>query len=99
MKQERLLAVTLVMAGMVWVSSALAEGNDPLAAYVYNAPPNSWYAAKVKPKVDMQAKLRIAPSPPPAVKPPVVEKRDTPVAKRLDPPRALPFWGEVPAKK
>ena len=98
MKSPALLSVILSLVSFSATSMALAEGAavDPMAAYSYQAPANSWYAAKIKPKFAMRAKVREAQ--PAAVTPPV-DPMNTPVARNIDPPRALPFWSEIPVAK
>lgn len=93
MKSRVLLASLLMVAATL----ATAENTDPLMeAYRYTAPANSWYAAKIKPKMAMRAKVR-AETPPPV---PVDESMTrSPVAKSPVPPRALPFWKDLPASK
>lgn len=99
MKLPALLTAILFVASFSAASIALAEGTavDPMAAYSYQAPANSWYAAKIKPKFAIRAKVREE-QPAAVVVTPPVDPMNTPVARNIDPPRALPFWHEIPAK-
>ncbi len=71
---------------------------DPMAAYIYDIPANSWYAAKIKPKMKAQAEARSGQAytpPPPA---PDADIANSPIARKPEPMRALPFWEDMPAK-
>ncbi|QTR51127.1 hypothetical protein [Candidatus Thiothrix anitrata] len=97
MKSSLLFAPILLVAGLGAVTNVLAQETavDPMAAYRYQAPANSWYAAKIKPKFAVRAKAREE-QPAAAVTPPA-DPMNTPAARNIDPPRALPFWREIPA--
>ena len=99
MKKEIALAgmLAFVCTGLAYAEDSTTAA-DPMASYYYRVPANTWYAAKVKPKFDMRAKARLKPDQPvaPVAAPDPV---NTPVARPIEPPRALPFWHELPAQK
>lgn len=105
-----LLAVWLVVSA----SPAVAEEyttttSDPvLDAYRYTAPANSWYAAKIKPKLKAQMKAKAPPITWEVGQPsvsasqpdPFLDEKiaNSPVAKSPESTGALPFWQDIPAK-
>lgn len=109
-----LLAVWLVvLTGPAVAEEYTTTTSDPvLDAYRYAAPANSWYAAKVKPRLKAQIEAKTPPitwdvsQPPvsanqPATAPdPFLDKNiaNSPVAKSPESTRALPFWQDIPAK-
>jgi hypothetical protein len=100
MKKETVLTllsgVSLMFVALAANAQDPNQPADPMSAYYYNAPANSWYAAKIKPKLkmQMQAKTPAVATVPAATGAP----ENTPVARSVDPPKALPFWVDIPAK-
>ncbi|MDD5391386.1 MAG: hypothetical protein PHE17_00070 [Thiothrix sp.] len=104
MKKETVLALLLGVSLTAFAFPVSAEDAaqpaDPMAAYYYNAPANSWYAAKIKPKLKAQMRAKVPAAPPAEVAAPsYTMPTNTPVARSVEPMQALPFWADVPAKK
>lgn len=111
MQVKTVLTGKLAILLLCGVGSTLAHAEnttpavDPMAAYIYEIPANSWYSAKIKPKMKLQAEARSgqAYTPPPATTPPPPATTDndianSPIAHKPEPMRALPFWEDTPVK-
>lgn len=102
MKAKTLLntgATILLLSGVGNIANAENTYNpaDPMAEYIYDIPANSWYAAKVKPKMKMRAEARSGQTYTPPPSPAAYD--NSPVAHQPEPMQALPFWADIPADK
>lgn len=115
MKKAMMFASMLAVSLVICSSPAAAEEYtyttttfDPvLEAYRYTVPANSWYSAKVKPKLNMQveAKAPVVAQPPvsqpTATAAPFLDENiaNSAIAKSPESVRALPFWQDIPVSQ
>lgn len=92
----------LIMGGAILLLSGLGNtayaentdnSSDLMADYLYDIPANSWYAAKVKPKMKAKIHSEWAYTPPPST---YGYTDNSPVAHKPEPIQALPFWNDLP---
>lgn len=89
-------ALLLCQLGSVTNAESTYSAVDPMAAYIYDIPANSWYAAKIKPKMKARPETNSGQVYIPPANTSGGYADNNPAAYKPEPMQALPFWNDIP---